>query len=125
MQSVYFQLDNEEEAVQRALTTPTKLTAWFVLNASSEHARQYLYTDIPLHFSFANNKWKERRRAQKVVTRLSHVFPLDSERYHLRILLLHVAGATSFDDLLTYENRHHDYFQEACKARHLIDDDSA
>ena len=51
MQSVYFQLDNEEEAVQRALTTPTKLTAWFVLNASSEHARQYLYTDMPLHFS--------------------------------------------------------------------------
>ena len=85
MQSVYFQLDNEEEAVQRALTTPTKLTAWFFLNASSEHARQYLYTDIPLHFSFANNKWKERRRAQKVVTRLTHVFPLDLERYHLVI----------------------------------------
>ena len=125
MQYVYFQLGNEEEAVQRALTTATKLTAWFVLNASSEHARQYLYTDIPLHFSFANNKWKERRRAQKVVTRLTHVFPPDLERYHLRILLLHVAGATSFDDLLTYENRHYDNFQEACKARHFIDDDSA
>ena len=110
---------------KRALTTPTKLTAWFVLNASSEHARQYLYTDIPLHFSFANNKWKERRRAQQVVTRLTHVFPLDLERYHLRILLLHVAGATSFDDFLTYENRHYDNFHEGCKARHLIDDDSA
>ena len=40
-------------------------------------------------------------------------------------MLLHVAGATSFDDLLTYENRHYDNFQEPCKARHLIDDDSA
>ena len=44
MQSVYFQLDNEEEAVQRALTTPTKLTAWFVLNASGEHA-----STVPVH----------------------------------------------------------------------------
>ena len=60
-----------KKVVQRALTTPTKLTAWFVLNASSEHARQYLYTDILLHFSFANNKWKERRMAQKVITRLT------------------------------------------------------
>ena len=50
---VHFQLENEEDALQQCvLVTPTELTAWFVLNVSIVHARPYLCTDIPLHYSF-------------------------------------------------------------------------
>ena len=92
----------------------TKLTAWFTLNSSDE---QFLYT-------WSDNKWKRRKRNHKVVTRLYHVSPRDVERYHLHILLLNVPAATSFDDLLSYEGVVCSSFQESCKLRHLIHDDS-
>ena len=50
--------------------------------------------------------------------------PRDVERYHLRILLLNVPGALSFDDLRTVDRVVHPSFQEACKARYLIHHDS-
>ena len=48
----------------------------------------------------------------------------DSERYFLRVLLLHVAGATSFDNLLTVEEKLYPTFHEAAKARGLTTDEN-
>ena len=51
------------------------------------------------------------------------VSPRDREKYCLRVLLLHVPGATSYEHLRSYNGVTHDTFQAACIARGLLDDD--
>lgn len=51
------------------------------------------------------------------------VSPSDSERYHLRLLLLHVVGATSFELMKTFNNVIYPTFKAAATARGLILDD--
>ena len=48
----------------------------------------------------------------------------DSERFFLRLLLLHVPGATSFEFLQTVDGVRLDTFKEACRRRHLLNDDA-
>ena len=48
----------------------------------------------------------------------------DAEKFHLRLLLLHVPGATSFTDLQTVEGELCPTFREACIRRHLLVDDN-
>jgi hypothetical protein len=56
------------------------------------------------------------------------VQPSEGERYFLRLLVHHVPGATSFEDLAC-TNRHlqhptqHAFFKEACQQRGLLQDD--
>ena len=51
------------------------------------------------------------------------VGPIDREKFAFRCLLLHVKGATSYEDLRTYNNIVYGTFQEACIARGLLEDD--
>ena len=46
------------------------------------------------------------------------------ERFYLRLLLTAVAGATSFEDLRSFENHLYPTFREACIARGLLEDDN-
>ena len=48
----------------------------------------------------------------------------ECERFYLRMLLLHVRGATSFNQLKTYEGVRHKTFGGACRARGLLIDDT-
>ena len=57
--------------------------------------------------------------------RLVSVSPPDIERYHLRVLLLLVPGAISYEDLLTApDGTVCTTFQEACNKRNLLDNDN-
>jgi hypothetical protein len=47
----------------------------------------------------------------------------DTERYYLRLLLLNIRGATSFEDLKTIDNRTYETFKEAAIQRNLLADD--
>jgi hypothetical protein len=47
----------------------------------------------------------------------------DRERFYLRLLLTCVKGATSFEDLYTFDEVRHTSFKAACIARGLLDDD--
>ena len=123
MQSVFFKPGEEDEALEAALQKNSKLTAFFELNSSHPFARQFLYADIPLHYWWSDNQWKKGKRKQKTLTRLFHVSPQDTERFHLR-LLLNYPGPTSFEDLLSNNGILSSSFQESCKARHLIHDDT-
>ncbi|CAL8148809.1 unnamed protein product [Orchesella dallaii] len=51
------------------------------------------------------------------------VSPRDTERFCLRLLLLHVRGATSYDDLKTVGGEQYDTFKEAAIALNLLDTD--
>ena len=59
----------------------------------------------------------------KIISHMYSFSPLDREKFALRCLLLHVRGATCYEDLRTYNNILYGTFQEACLARGLLEDD--
>lgn len=101
----------------------TILTSWFKLNERDEHARQYLYTEIANHCTYNSRTrtWTRRGSSQIAVGRLYFVQPRDVERFALRLLLLHVRGATSYRYLRTTpDGVVHPTFHEAAIARGLL-----
>jgi len=126
-QRIYFRAGEEAEAVERESTTRTHLTAWFQLNSENPSVRDLLYTEIPLHFVFKDRekKWVPRQRGgDRIIPRMYSVSPTDTEKFYLRLLLLHVPGATKFDDLKTVSGVLCSTFREACIQRHLLADDN-
>ena len=122
LQSVFFQPGEEEAAIERS--TETTLTAWFHLNAVDEDSRQWLYAEIPNHYVLKDKKWRPRKRGgDQVISRMYSVSPKDVERFHKRLLLLHVIRANSYEDLRTVNGYLADTFKEACRLRNLLDDD--
>ena len=92
----------------------TKLTKFFDLNRDHAEARQYLYSEIPYHYRWDKNEWKKRKRRvneANIVSRIYSVSPRQRERFYLRLLLLHVRGPISFNDLKTYGDVVHDTFE--------------
>ena len=115
---------NREQALQRAATIDTMLTAFFKLNQEDENANQYLYEEIPYHYVFDKGTWTPRqRRHNKTLARLQYVYPSSRELFHLRLLLQHVRGPRSWEDLLTVNGNLSNTFSEACVARNLVEND--
>ena len=116
-QDVYFNERNILQRMQQAAEKDTKLTAWFKLNQEDETARTILYSDIPKHYVFdeKHRKWNLRQRgAEKTIGRMYSVsLGADPERFCLRLLLLHISGATSFQDLKSVNGVVHTTFKEA------------
>ncbi|XP_066916947.1 uncharacterized protein [Clytia hemisphaerica] len=121
-QRVYFREGEEENAADRAGNNETMLTAWFLLNQNDP-------PDIPYDYVFIKsrngNKWKVRERGHgTVISRMYNASIREGERYFLRVLLLHVPGATSFEYLTTFDGEIYPTFREACLARGLLADDN-
>ncbi|XP_021953640.1 uncharacterized protein LOC110850511 [Folsomia candida] len=125
---VTFDPSRIQEAIDRAESTDTTLTAYFKLNCEDPEARKYKYSEIPEYYVFnRTNSWVRRKDGHnnKVIGRLySANMKQNSERYFLRLLLLHVAGPTKYDDLLEYQGHAHATFYEAAKARGLVSDET-
>lgn len=103
------------------------LTCWFTLNLTDPEARQYLYSEIPNYDSYdkTTKTWNRRQRSRGAIGRLYFVQPSDTERFALRLLLLHMRGATSFDYLRTTDDGViYPTFQAAALARGLLQDDN-
>ena len=123
-QPVFHTTENRGQALERAETRDTMLTAFFKLNQDDPEARQYLYEEIPYHYVFNEGVWTPRqRRHDKTVARLQFIYPSSKELFHLRLLLQHVRGPQSWDDLLTVNGRPYDTFTKACVARNLVEND--
>ncbi|GJT17209.1 helicase-like protein [Tanacetum coccineum] len=65
-------------------------------------ARQYLYKDIPKHYTWnkSTRKWN-RQKQGKMRGIMVSANPANGERFYLRVLLQHVKGPTGFDYLYT------------------------
>ena len=77
----YFHEGQEERALQ--VNHDTTLTAWFQLNQRDPDARQYLYHDIPDHYTYDTRakKWKVRQRPTNIIGRIYQVQPSTPERF--------------------------------------------
>src|ERR1700722_9526842 len=126
-QPVTFQdSDNLQYIVEHATMRMTTLTAWFQENLENIAAHEYKYADFPLHYTWNKSqcKWTPRKTATGAIGRLYMVQPSEGERYYLRILLTHIKGATSFDNLKTVNGYICMTFKEACIHLGLLQDDN-
>ncbi|KAJ8914507.1 hypothetical protein NQ315_002780 [Exocentrus adspersus] len=124
-QIVVFRPGYEHEAMER--NEVTRLTGWFALNRIDPDARQYLYPEIPYHYVWneRQRRWTRRQRgANRIVVRIHAVHVRNQELYYLRLLLLHVRGAQSYEDVRTLNGVVYNTFKEACQMRNLLTDDA-
>ncbi|KAK1650868.1 hypothetical protein QYE76_068673 [Lolium multiflorum] len=103
----------------------TKLTEWFVANDQFPEARSLTYCDFPTEWTWDSEQrsWHRRGGGEKI-GRIYYVQPNVGELYYLRMLLMIVKGATSYEDLKTYQGTTYLFFKEACAARGLLGDDT-
>ena len=120
-QNVVFQADGLDAALLRAANRPTKLTAYFNLNLIDHEAHRYLYAEIPEFYVLKEreHQWEERQRGT-CLTRINYIHPTQRELFHLRLLLLHIRGATSFENLRTINGHVFNTFTEAAVAMGIV-----
>ena len=107
------------------------LIDYFALNLRDFEARKYYYADIPVHYVFKTqnidgkeiSQWHKRKKHIDCIGRMYTVSPSQVELFHLRILLLRVKGATSFEHLRTVDNEIKETFTSACLALGFIEND--
>ena len=120
-QCVYLHGNGDDQAYKQAINRDSKLTRWFKLNIANSTARQF-QVQIPYDFIWRDRSW-HRREKQRVISRLHTTNPRDRELFSLRLLLLHVPNATSFEYLRTVIGVLHPSFVSAAKALHLLEND--
>ena len=104
------------------------LTGWFVANLKFPSARSLSYLDFPESFVWDKTKreWKQRLKGHgTMIGRVYSAHPSVGERFYLRILLNHVTGCTSFQDIRTLPDGTlcHTFKEAACHRGLLEDDD--
>ena len=104
------------------------LTGWFVANLKFLSARSLSYLDIPESFVWDKTKreWKQRLKGHgNTIGRVYSAHPSEGERLYLNILLNHVTGCTSVQDIRTLPDGTlcHTFKEAACH-RGILEDDN-
>uniref|UniRef100_A0A453ESA5 ATP-dependent DNA helicase n=1 Tax=Aegilops tauschii subsp. strangulata TaxID=200361 RepID=A0A453ESA5_AEGTS len=123
----YHGMEKIKNVINRDGTERSMLTAYFEANNLYEKARGILYRDFPEYYTWQRRgkSWQERKRAAVFqVGRIVSAHPAEGERYYLRVLLNHVTGATSYEDLRTVDGQVMPTFREAAEKRGLIEADN-
>ncbi|KAL6419264.1 hypothetical protein ACFW04_013994 [Cataglyphis niger] len=130
-QNIIIKNKNIEDAITSALNQVIMLIDYFSLNLRDEEAKQYLYIEIPCYYTFKKEKingrnvsrWIKRKSHYNCIGQIYSVSPAQTKLYHLRLLLLTVKGAISFNDLRTVNEEFCQSFSAACLALGLTEDD--
>ena len=118
-----------DDDLKKLMTNPniqkTMLTEWFTANQQYEKAHELTYCEFPTKWTWdqTNRKWNERKHGFKI-GRLYYVNPAEGERFYLRMLLMVVKGAKSYNDIKTYNGVVYNTFKDACSARGLLNNDN-
>lgn len=120
---------HEDAELQQVADDPqsemSMLTEWFTANQVSSAGHDLTYCQFPSRYTWdsANKTWNHRKRGTKL-GRLKYVHISTGETFYLRMLLMVVRGARSYEEVRTYEGTLYSTFREACHARGLIGDDT-
>jgi hypothetical protein len=122
-ESITFRAGVEEQFIQNI--RQTMLTAWLTLNTEYSEAKLLKYVAIPESYTYhkVHRKWTRRFRKSNTIGRLRILNIGHGEKWFLRLLLLHIKGAVSFQDLRTHETVLYNTFREAAEARNLLASD--
>ncbi|XP_071681539.1 uncharacterized protein [Lolium perenne] len=116
--------ENLTDVLARDKAESSMLTEYFVANNNHPWARHILYRDFPGSFTWQTSKYWKPRQERHQVGRVVSAHPAEGDRYFLRVLLNHVPGSTSFDDLKTVDGVLCGSFRQAAEMRGLIDADN-
>ena len=122
-QKLIFEENHEEDSLKN---WETSLTAWFDLNKNDEFARKIHYVNIPQYYILQGKKWIRRKNVKQneAIGRLIiTVSPKDEEKFYLKLLLRKITGATSFDDLKTFNEINYETYKDTALAMGLIKND--
>ncbi|PIC23966.1 hypothetical protein B9Z55_017476 [Caenorhabditis nigoni] len=136
-QGVVYKEGEEKDAAQRGQLRDTTLTAWFAANQRCYDelestgmipedvvdCRGIYYVEMPEHFQFSKGKWALRKNATRSIGRMHFVSPRDQERFALRVMLLNVTDAKSYEDLQTVGGVFYEKFVDAAKAAGYLTED--
>ena len=119
----------------------SQLMKYFEICKIDSFAKTLLYQEIPYYYTW-NTKmksWKRRLQGKRcleleelfgpkifryhTLSRITFINP-KQDTYHLRLLLQHVKGPTSFQDLLIVDDIFCSTYKEACLKRGLLHDDT-
>jgi hypothetical protein len=123
MQNVWYKPGEDiRKALDKAFDKDSKLMAWFELNKRDKNAKEYYYFEIPEHYTWVPvvNKWKIREGGKKTIGRMYTVSHKQGELFYLRMLLIDVKGAESWEDLCRDKDDPdviYDTFEEAADKR--------
>ncbi|GJY16157.1 hypothetical protein Tco_0386579 [Tanacetum coccineum] len=112
------------DILKRERNNRSMLISLFELNQTGTQARQYLYKDIPKHYTWnkSTRKWN-RRKQGKIRGRMVFANPAEGERFYLCVLLQLVKGHTGFDYIYTVNDWLYTTFHRAALERGLIKSD--
>jgi hypothetical protein len=110
----YNKRDGLHNVINREQSQKSILTKYFWMNSVDPFAHSFSYREFPKYYRWdrMEKEWLQRKQRTQI-GRIMYVCPAEGERYYLRVLLNHVRGATSFDDLKTTGtavNSVHDFF---------------
>lgn len=98
------------------MTQKTMLTEFFTTNSRDANAcNHYVWHE-------KKKEWTQRK-SKDVIGRIYTAHPSEGERYYLRLLLTHIRGPHSFDELKTVDGNTFTTFKAAAAERGLLDDD--
>lgn len=102
----------------------SKFLAWMDANKEYPEAKSLTYAEFPLKFVWHEDKrkWLPRKSGFSI-GRLNYIPPGTGELYYLRMLLNHVRGAESFEDIRKINGKTELNFKDACEAMGLVADD--
>ncbi|XP_058742589.1 uncharacterized protein LOC131625469 [Vicia villosa] len=112
------------KVLDKPSVTESMFTSWFEANKKYDEARQLTYSNFVSKFVYVKKKreWKPRQKGY-TIGRLIWVPPTTGELYYLRMMLTHVKGPKSYDEIKTVNNVRYDTFRDACFAMGFIGDD--
>jgi hypothetical protein len=105
------------EVVNHAAHSKTMLMGYFEANKNYEFEINSLYVDFPKSFTWQakSKKWAPHHGG-KNIGHMHFASPATGEHFYLWALLCVVKGATSFEDLRTFEGSQYESFKAACLA---------
>lgn len=89
-------------------------------------AHQLTYQEFCEFYTYDEYKrtYHRRKKRENIIGRIYYAHPTSGERFYLRMLLINVPGATSFEYLRTVNGVTYSTFKEACFHRGYLRDDN-
>jgi hypothetical protein len=98
----YNDRDDLRNVINHEQSQKSMLIEYFRMNNVILFATSLLYGEFPEYYRWdrTEKEWLQRKQRTQI-DKMVYACPTEGERYYLRVLLNHVRGATSFDNLKT------------------------
>lgn len=125
-QPVIIDEDKDLEDVVNTMTLQdTMITKWMETNERDPTGRHLTLIEFPRYFVWDKTAkdWSRRKRGT-CIGRIINISPSAGEKYYQRLMMNHVRGCTTFDDIRTVGGVTYKTYKESCYAMGLLDGDT-